>query len=78
VGSTNLNVASWLGNYELDIIAEDRPFAALMETMYRDDLTNATEVVLDRRHRPSKPPGATGRPLGRMGAGVGRRPGCCA
>jgi cardiolipin synthase len=65
VGSTNLNVASWLGNHELDVIAEDRPFAALMETMYLDDLTNATEVVLDRRHRPSKPPGATGRPVAR-------------
>ena len=76
VGSTNLNVASWLGNHELDIIAEDRPFAALMETMYLDDLTNATEVVLDRRHRPS---GRRGRPAGRrLGAEGGRRPGCCA
>lgn len=65
VGSTNLNVASWLGNYELDIIAEDRSFAALMETMYLDDLTNATEVVLDRRHRPSAPPRATSRPAAR-------------
>jgi cardiolipin synthase len=79
VGSTNLNVASWLGNHELDIIAEDRPFAALMETMYLDDLTNATEVVLDRRHRPSKPPRATGRAAARAdGSGAGRRPGCCA
>jgi cardiolipin synthase len=33
--------------------------------MYLDDLTNATEVVLDRRHRPSKPPGTTGRPAAR-------------
>jgi cardiolipin synthase len=76
VGSTNLNAASWLGNHELDVIAEDRPFAALMETMYLDDLTNAAEVVLDRRHRPS---GRRGRPAGRrLGAEGGRRPGCCA
>ena len=74
VGSTNLNVASWLGNCELDVVAEDRPFAALMEAMYLDDLTNATEVVLDRRHRPSAPPRATGRPAagsgGRAAAGL--------
>jgi cardiolipin synthase len=54
VGSTNLNVASWLGNCELDVIAEDRSFARRMESMYLDDLTNATEIVLDgRRTRPS-------------------------
>jgi cardiolipin synthase A/B len=51
VGSTNLNIASWLGNYELDVVVEDEPFAARMEAMYLEDLDNATEVVLDRRHR---------------------------
>lgn len=51
VGSTNLNVASWLGNYELDVIVEDRQFATDMEAMYLADLTNATEVVLDRKNR---------------------------
>jgi cardiolipin synthase A/B len=51
VGSTNLNIASWLGNYELDVIVEDRPFAAKMEAMYVDDLENATEVVLDDTNR---------------------------
>jgi cardiolipin synthase len=51
VGSTNLNIASWLGNYELDVVVEDRPFAGKMETMYLDDLANATEVVLDHRRR---------------------------
>lgn len=51
VGSTNLNVASWLGNCELDAVIEDEPFAHEMETMYLEDLTNATEVLLDRRHR---------------------------
>jgi cardiolipin synthase len=51
VGSTNLNIASWLGNYELDVVAEDRAFARSMEGMYEDDLRNATEVVLDDRNR---------------------------
>ena len=49
VGSSNLNIASWLGNCELDIAVEDVAFAREMEAMYREDLTNATEVVLDDR-----------------------------
>jgi cardiolipin synthase len=60
-GSTNLNIASWLGNYELDVVAADRPFAGLMETMYLEDLTNATEVVLDSRNRIQAPPRTAGR-----------------
>ena len=51
VGSTNLNIASWLGNCELDAVVEDEPFAQAMEEMYLHDLKNATEVVLDRRRR---------------------------
>jgi cardiolipin synthase len=46
VGSTNLNVASWIGNRELDVIVEDERFAAAMEAMFLEDLNNATEVVL--------------------------------
>jgi cardiolipin synthase len=55
VGSTNLNIASWLGNCEMDVIAEDEPFARLMEEMYLRDLQNATEVVLDAAHSPRIP-----------------------
>jgi cardiolipin synthase len=51
VGSTNLNLASWFGNCELDALIEDETFATEMEAMYLDDLTNATEVVLDERHK---------------------------
>lgn len=51
VGSTNLNIASWLGNHELDVIVEDEGFAQQMEAMFLDDLRNATEVVLDRKNR---------------------------
>jgi cardiolipin synthase len=51
VGSTNLNPASWLGNWELDVAVEDAGFARAMETMYEDDLRHATEVVLGERRR---------------------------
>jgi cardiolipin synthase len=59
VGSTNLNISSWLGNYELDAVVEDELFALEMEEMYLQDLTNATEVVLDARRKvraPGEPP----------------------
>jgi cardiolipin synthase len=46
VGSTNLNVASWIGNYELDLAVEDEGFGRAMEALYEQDLTNATEIVL--------------------------------
>ncbi|HUN75723.1 MAG TPA: phospholipase D-like domain-containing protein [Steroidobacteraceae bacterium] len=52
VGSSNLNVASWVGNFELDALIEDEGFAAQMEQMYLSDLGQATEIVLRRRrHR---------------------------
>jgi cardiolipin synthase len=51
VGSTNLNLASWIGNYELDVAIEDVAVAEKMEDMYEEDLTNATEIVLDTRSR---------------------------
>jgi len=47
IGSSNLNLASWLGNWELDIAIEDAGFAAEMEAMFEADLQNATEIVLD-------------------------------
>lgn len=47
IGSSNLNVASWLGNYELDVAVEDQRFARMMQQMYEEDLGNATEIVLD-------------------------------
>jgi cardiolipin synthase A/B len=55
VGSSNLNIASWLGNRELDVIVEDEPFAQQMQAMYLADLTNATEVILDERNRVRAP-----------------------
>jgi cardiolipin synthase len=46
VGSTNLNLASWMGNWELDVIAEDEPFSQKMENMYLQDLAHSIEIVL--------------------------------
>lgn len=46
VGSTNLNLASWMGNYELDVVVEDEAFSRSMQTMYLHDLEHATEIVL--------------------------------
>jgi len=51
VGSTNLNIASWFGNCELDAVVEDEAFARLMEKTYLHDLENSTEVVLDAQHK---------------------------
>jgi len=45
IGSTNLNIASWATNWELDVVIEDTAFAEAMEAMYLEDLANATEIV---------------------------------
>ncbi len=45
VGSTNLNLASWATNWELDVVVKGEPFAEAMEAMYLEDLANATEIV---------------------------------
>jgi phosphatidylserine/phosphatidylglycerophosphate/cardiolipin synthase-like enzyme len=51
VGSSNLNIASWIGNCELDVAVEDMDFARQMEDMYVADLEKATELVLNSRSR---------------------------
>ncbi|HEU4795987.1 MAG TPA: phospholipase D-like domain-containing protein [Pyrinomonadaceae bacterium] len=74
VGSTNLNIASWFGNYELDVVVENAEFATTMEQTYLRDLENATEVVLDARHRlraPDRPASST--PVTTSGGGSGGR-----
>ncbi len=49
VGSTNLNIASWLTNYELDVAVEDEGFAQLMEQTYENDLAHSTELIIKKR-----------------------------
>jgi cardiolipin synthase A/B len=79
VGSTNLNVASWMANCELDAVVEDTSFAGQMEAMYLEDLSNATEVVLEAKRKirsrdPGHGPLARKRPgtAGRAAAGAVR------
>lgn len=70
VGSTNLNVASWFGNCELDAVVEDETFARQMEDMYIQDLENCTEIVLSAKRR-RRPLGRLRRPQ-HLGGGRGR------
>jgi cardiolipin synthase A/B len=74
VGSTNLNIASWLGNCELDAVIENELFAGEMEDMYLQDLANATEIVLDDRNK-LRAPGAPrrSRPIMTSGGGTSGR-----
>ncbi|MGA9340763.1 MAG: phospholipase D-like domain-containing protein [Rhodanobacteraceae bacterium] len=59
VGSSNLNVASWIGNFELDVTIENETIAGAMQAQYETDLGNATEIVLHARQRVRRqsPPG---------------------
>jgi cardiolipin synthase len=50
VGSSNLNIQSWLGNWELDVAIEDEGFAREMEEMFLHDLENSTEVVANEHN----------------------------
>ena len=51
VGSTNLNIQSWIGNWELDVAVEDAGFGAAMERMFEADLGRSTEVLLTTGRR---------------------------
>jgi phosphatidylserine/phosphatidylglycerophosphate/cardiolipin synthase-like enzyme len=66
IGSTNLNVSSWLGNWELDVCIEDEGIARESAEMFLDDLTKATEVVITPRNkvRPHAPGPRTPSELG--------------
>ena len=78
VGSSNLNPASFISNYEIDVAMEHVGLAREMEVMFLADLENATEIVIDLKRRvvpegnaPSRPGrgkpafrGASGRAIG--------------
>jgi cardiolipin synthase len=59
VGSTNLNLASWMSNYELDVAIEDAGFSQQMAAQYEADLGHTTEIVLTRRNRVRRAPAET-------------------
>jgi hypothetical protein len=54
VGSSNLNAASLIANYELDVLTSDRALAEEAGHQFRRDLAQATEVVLRRRRVPAR------------------------
>ena len=51
IGSTNLNIASWLSNCEIDVLVEDEDFGREMNEMFLADLENATEICLDEKKK---------------------------
>ncbi|TVP74454.1 MAG: cardiolipin synthase B [Gemmatimonadales bacterium] len=52
VGSSNLNAASLLGNWELDAGVVDRELAVQVEGLFMADLASAVEIVLPWAYRP--------------------------
>jgi len=61
VGSSNLNVSSLLGNYELDVVAECEGLTDALASQFRRDLAASREIVL--RPRPMRlPPRLVGAP----------------
>lgn len=46
IGSSNSNLASWFGNYELDAVIQNKAFGDIVKTQFLIDLDNATEIVL--------------------------------
>jgi cardiolipin synthase len=61
VGSTNLNLASWLSNYELDVAIEDAGVVRALASKYEEDLLRSTEIVLTA-HNQVRRAGAPERP----------------
>jgi phosphatidylserine/phosphatidylglycerophosphate/cardiolipin synthase-like enzyme len=51
IGSTNLNLNSWLGNWELDVAIENEGVANILESHFEEDLERSTEIVLTARRR---------------------------
>jgi len=76
VGSSNLNIASWLSNREIDVAVEDAAFAQRLAAQYEQDLANATEIVLtprpNRPHRDRVSASARPSRTGRMGGSSSR------
>src|ERR1043165_3616199 len=56
VGSSNLNVSSLLGNYELDLVAEHDGLTATLATQFLHDMAESREIGLMARRRLPLPP----------------------
>jgi cardiolipin synthase len=48
VGSTNLDMRSFLHNREVNMITLDAPFGATMESAFAEDLSNSIEITADK------------------------------
>ena len=46
IGSSNLNAASLLGNYELDVLIDDHGISEELENQFRRDIAQSAEIVL--------------------------------
>ena len=71
IGSTNLNIASWIGNWELDVVIEDEKLGRQMIQMFLEDLSNSTEIVITRwnKVRLAQPLPAAGKAPIALGSG---------
>ena len=56
IGSTNLNLNSWIGNWELDVAVEDHGVARTMVQHFEEDLERSTEIVLQGKDGAWSPP----------------------
>ena len=83
IGSTNLNLNSWIGNWEMDVAVEDQGVARTLEAHFDEDLSRSTEIVLSvvrdaarpaRKVTTARPPAVerASRRLVRTMTGVGR------
>ena len=52
VGTSNINLSSLVGNYELDVVIEDPALARSMELQFRRDIGASVEVVRRPRRAP--------------------------
>ena len=52
IGTSNINISSLVGNYELDIVIEDVGLAQAMELQFRRDVGASVEVVRRSRRAP--------------------------
>jgi phosphatidylserine/phosphatidylglycerophosphate/cardiolipin synthase-like enzyme len=56
IGSTNLNLNSWVGNWELDVAIEDAGVARTLEEHYEEDLDGAREILREGAHGHTRRP----------------------
>ena len=52
IGTSNINISSLVGNYELDVVIEDETLARAMEHQFRRDVGTSVEVIRRPRRAP--------------------------